>query len=237
MKLAKKLAPLYFLVLAGILTVVILADRTVTALAQTELETAARTIIIDAGHGGIDGGATSCTGVLESRINLEIALRLEALLQFLGMETKMMRTTDISIYTTGDSIAAQKVSDLKERVRIANETEGAILVSIHQNTFSDSRYGGAQVFYPPKGEGKHLAESLQTSLIATLNPGSRRLAKQAAGVYLMEHIQCPGILVECGFLSNPEEEALLRSADYQQKLCCVIASCVSSFALDGQTND
>lgn len=229
--------PYYLLVVLLFIGFAHSGSNAVTVLNEARPVKRSSCIVIDAGHGGIDGGATSCTGVLESRINLEIALRLEALLQFLGMETKMMRTTDVSIYTTGDSIAAQKVSDLKERVRIANETEGAILVSIHQNTFSDSRYGGAQVFYPPKGEGKHLAESLQASLIATLNPGSRRLAKQAAGVYLMEHIQCPGILVECGFLSNPEEEALLRSADYQQKLCCVIASCVSSFALDGQTND
>jgi N-acetylmuramoyl-L-alanine amidase len=194
-------------------------------------------IVIDAGHGGIDGGATSCTGALESGINLEIALRLEALLQLLGMNTKMIRTKDVSIYTSGNSIAAQKVSDLKERVRIANETDGAILISIHQNTFSDSRYDGAQVFYPPAGEGQYLAEALQKSLIATLNSGSRRSPKRAAGVYLMEHIQCPGILIECGFLSNPQEEAKLRSPEYQKKLCCVIAANVVSFALDRQTND
>ena len=108
-------------------------------------------------------------------------------------------------------------------------------MSIHQNHFGDSRYSGPQVFFADGGED--LAKAAQEALTAVLAPGSKRASKPASGVYLMEHIQCPGILVECGFLSNPEEEALLRSADYQQKLCCVIASCISSFALDGQTND
>ena len=186
-------------------------------------------VIIDAGHGGIDGGATSCTGVLESRINLQIALRLEALLQLLGMDTVMIRTTDTSVYTEGNTIAAQKVSDIKERIRIVQETENAILVSIHQNTFSDARYGGAQVFYTDNAQSKLLANSLQQSLIETLNPGSKRKCKKADGIYLMQHIDKVGILLECGFLSNPQEEAKLRSDEYQKKLCCVIASSISGY--------
>lgn len=234
MKLAKKLAPLYFLVLAGILSVVILADRTVTALAQTELGTAGRTIIIDAGHGGIDGGATSCTGVLESQLNLEIALRLDDLMRLLGHRTLMIRTTDKSVYTSGATIAAQKVSDLKERVRMVNETENAVLISIHQNIFSDSKYAGAQVFYANDEDSRKIAGQLQENLIRILNTGSNRTCKKADGVYLMEHIQNPGILVECGFLSNVAEEASLRSADYQQKLCSVIAATVSSHLGEGK---
>ena len=93
------------------------------------------TVIIDAGHGGIDGGATSCTGVLESNINLEIALRLEDLFHLLGIPTKMIRRTDRSVYTQGNSIAAQKVSDLKNRVNTINSTPNAVLISIHQNYF------------------------------------------------------------------------------------------------------
>ena len=186
------------------------------------------TVIIDAGHGGVDGGATSCTGKLESAFNLEIALRLNDLMQLLGMHTAMIRTTDISVYTQGETIAAKKVSDLKERVKIVNETENALLVSIHQNTFSDGRYGGAQVFYGTKGEGQQLAEQLQNAFCATVNPGSNRRCKKAEGIYLMEHIDTTGVLIECGFLSNAEEEAKLRSADYQKKLCCVIASTVSN---------
>jgi N-acetylmuramoyl-L-alanine amidase len=229
--------PYYLLVVLLFIGFAHSGSNAVTVLNEARPVKRSSCIVIDAGHGGIDGGATSCTGVLESRINLEIALRLEALLQFLGMETKMMRTTDVSIYTSGSTIAAQKLSDLNERVRIANETQGAILISIHQNTFSDSRYGGAQIFYPAAGEGRSLAEAMQASLIATLNPGSRRIAKKATGVYLMEHIQCPGVLIECGFLSNPEEEARLRDPEYQKKLCCVMAASVTTFALDRQTND
>lgn len=189
-------------------------------------------IIIDAGHGGVDGGATSCTGKLESAFNLEIAQRLDDLFHLLGFHTYMIRTTDISVYTKGETIAQKKVSDLKERVRICNETENAVLLSIHQNNFSDSRYSGAQVFYAPTKDSDSLAKALQDSFKSTVNPGSNRQTKKADGVYLMEHIDCTGILVECGFLSNPQEEAKLRSEEYQKKLCSVIAATVSNF-LDG----
>lgn len=212
-------------------------SQAVTTLGESAPVPREHTIIIDAGHGGIDGGATSCTGILESTINLQIALRLDDLMHFLGYQTYMIRTTDTSIYTQGNTIAAQKVSDLKERVRIVNETEDAILISIHQNTFSDSRYGGAQVFYPKTDGSKELASAMQGALITIANPDSKRVCKKADGVYLMEHIEQTGILIECGFLSNPEEEALLRSADYQKKLCGIIAATVGSFLLDCQTND
>ena len=114
--------------------------------------------------------------------------------------------------------------------------DGKIVVSIHQNTFSDSRYSGAQVFYAGEGS-RGLAERLQTAFVQNLDPTSRRLSKQATGVFLMEHIERPGVLVECGFLSNHQEEARLRDPGYQKKLCCVIAASLSAFALDGQTND
>ena len=212
-------------------------SQAVTTLGESAPVAREHTIIIDAGHGGIDGGATSCTGILESTINLQIALRLDDLMHFLGYQTYMIRTTDTSIYTQGNTIAAQKVSDLKERVRIVNETEDAILISIHQNTFSDSRYGGAQVFYPKTDGSKELASAMQGAMITIANPDSKKKKKKADGVYLMEHIEQTGILIECGFLSNPEEEALLRSADYQKKLCGIIAATVGSFLLDCQTND
>lgn len=187
------------------------------------------TIIIDPGHGGEDGGATSCSGILESKYNLEISLRLNDLFHLLGFRTQMIRTTDRSVYTSGETIAAKKVSDLRQRVKIVNETEDALLISIHQNTFSDSRYSGAQVFYGPEGEGQRLASELQDAFCSSINPGSNRKSKKADGIYLMQHINCTGVLIECGFLSNPEEEAKLRSDDYQKKICCVIASSVGTF--------
>ena len=220
--------PFYLLVVIVFLGIAHMGSNTITTLHQQRVVEREHRIVIDAGHGGIDGGATSCTGVLESHINLEIALRLEDVFHLLGYDTVMIRRTDESIYTQGNTIASQKVSDLKERVRIANETPGAILISLHQNTFSDSRYKGAQVFYSGNDKSRSIAQSMQQNLIQILNPGSQRKAKSAKGVYLIEHITCPGVLIECGFLTNQEEEALLRSKDYQIKLCAVIAATISS---------
>lgn len=186
-------------------------------------------IIIDAGHGGVDGGATSCTGVLESNLNLQIALRLNDLLHLLGYQTRMIRTEDISVYTSGTTIAQKKVSDLKERVRIINNTDKALLISIHQNIFQDSQYSGAQVFYANTQGSAELAKSLQNNFRNTLDPSNQRHEKKSSGVYLMEHINCTGILVECGFLSNPVEEAKLRDEDYQKKISAVIVSVISHF--------
>lgn len=204
-------------------------SRAVTVFTENTPPVRSHTIIIDPGHGGVDGGATSCTGVLESKFNLEISLRLGDLLRFLGRNVRLIRTADISVYREGETIARKKMSDLKERVRMVNETENALLLSIHQNTFPDGQYSGGQVFYAGTKGSQALAKALQTDFIRYLNPGSRRLEKKSSGVYLMEHIRCPGILIECGFLSNPEEEAKLRSKEYQQKLCAVIACRVSEY--------
>ena len=221
--------PYYLLLVILLIGIAAGSSQIVTVLAGKEIVHREHCITIDAGHGGVDGGATSCTGVLESQINLEIALRLEDLMHLLGYKTVMIRKTDISVYTKGETIAAKKVSDLKERVRIVNETDGAVLVSIHQNTFSDSRYGGAQVFYPGTDGSRQLADAMQKAFISMLNPGSKRQPKRGEGIYLLEHIEKPGVLIECGFLSNPEEEAKLRSEHYQKQLCCVIAATVSNF--------
>lgn len=219
----------YCIIIAGVLLAAHWGSRAVTVIAENIPIEREHCIIIDAGHGGVDGGATSCAGILESAYNLDIALRLNDLFHLLGYDTRMIRTTDISVYTKGESIAQKKISDLKERVRISNETENALLLSIHQNNFSDSRYSGAQIFYSGTEGSAALARHLQTEMIRTLNPGSNRKSKKSDGVYLMEHIACTGILIECGFLSNVQEEALLRSKEYQQKLCCVIASTVDSY--------
>lgn len=221
--------PMYLLTFAITLFAVTAASHAVTVIAQNEPIARFHVIVIDAGHGGEDGGATSCTGVPESQLNLQISLRLEALLHLLGYETKMIRTSDISIYTEGTTIAAKKASDLRNRVKIVNQTENALLLSIHQNLFPDSRYSGAQVFYSKAEESKELAQMLQTAFVSTINPGSNRKCKPSTGVYLMEHIQNPGILVECGFLSNPEEEAKLRTEAYQKQICCVIAGTVAQY--------
>lgn len=223
------LLPINTLIIIGLFIVTIGGSRAVTVLSENTAVTGRKTVVIDAGHGGVDGGATSCTGVLESQFNLEISLKLNDLMNLLGINTVMIRNTDCSVYTEGETIAQKKVSDLKERVRIVNSTENCILVSIHQNLFSDGKYSGAQVFYAPTEGSQKLAGSMQTSFKNTVNLSSHRQEKKADSIYLMQHINCPGVLVECGFLSNPQEEYLLRTKTYQQKVCCVIACSVSNY--------
>ena len=227
----------YYLFCAATMALMILCawwgSRAVSVISETLPFERTHCVVIDPGHGGEDGGATSCTGRLESEYNLAISRRLDDLLHLLGYRTRMTRTSDVSIYTTGDTIARKKISDLKERVRIVNETDQALLVSIHQNQFSDARYSGAQVFYAKTGKSKELGEKLQASLVETLNPGSNRKSKPISGVYLMENIRCTGVLIECGFLSNPKEEARLRDSEYQKKLCCVIAATVGQHLSNG----
>lgn len=204
-------------------------SRVVTVISEELPFVRKHCIVIDPGHGGEDGGAVSCTGRMESEYNLVISRRLDDLLHLLGYRTRMTRTSDVSIYTTGNTLAQKKVSDLKERVRIVNETGNALLVSIHQNQFSDSRYSGAQVFYAKTAGSKDLGQKLQAELVAALNPDSNRKSKPVSGVYLLENIPCAGVLVECGFLSNPQEEAMLRNTDYQKKLCCVLAATLHQY--------
>lgn len=217
---------LYLIVAVIAVLLVAGGSRIITTMAEAQPIQRTQIIVIDAGHGGEDGGAVSCTGVYESQINLEIALRLNALCHLLGFETRMIRCTDVSVYTQGGTLAAKKASDLKNRVQMVNSMENGILISIHQNTFSDSRYSGAQVFYAHTSGSMELARQVQQQITA-IDPQNHRRVKPANHVYLMQHIQRPGILVECGFLSNPQEEAKLRSAEFQKKLCAAIVSTLS----------
>lgn len=219
----------YCLVVGLFLLGVLLGNQTVATISEMIPMERLHRIVIDPGHGGEDGGAVSCTGRNESVFNLQIALRLNDLLHLIGYDTIMIRTTDTAVYTSGNTIAQKKVSDLRQRVRIVEQTGSPVLISIHQNTFPEGKYSGAQVFYSGAPESRTLAEQLQTGLVEALNPGSSRKAKQGKGIFLLERIHAPGVLVECGFLSNIREEELLRTADYQKKLCCVISSCLSQY--------
>lgn len=223
----KKSVGFYLFVCAVVIMGAMLLSRAGSAVAVLSSEVStAPIVVIDAGHGGEDGGAISVTGVRESTLNLEISQRLNDLLHFLGIQTKMIRTEDISVYTEGETIAQKKVSDIHNRVAMVEQTPNAVLVSIHQNQFSESQYRGAQVFYAQGSQ--ELAELLQSELAEQVDPKNHRECKQAKGIYLLEHISCPAVLVECGFLSNPAEEALLRDEAYQKKLASVIACTLAS---------
>jgi len=184
-----------------------------------------KTLIIDAGHGGEDGGAVSANGTVESRINLDIALRLNALAGLCGMNSFLLRDSDISLHDVGcETIRQKKVSDLHNRVKMIEETNDAVLISIHQNIFQNSKYRGAQVFIGKNQTSPVFAQIMQDT-ISQLDPSNKRVpAPIPKSVYLMNHISCPAILVECGFLSNPEEEALLQTSNYQTKLAMAMTS-------------
>ena len=196
------------------------------------------TLVIDAGHGGEDGGAVSVTGAPESQINLAIALKLEDILALYGFAPEMMRREDISLHdNSAETLREKKVSDLHNRVAFLSQLEQPFLISIHQNSYPQPQYYGAQVFYAPTQGSQEFAEHVQKKLIAALAPKNSRSAKQIPDtVYLMNHLSCPAILVECGFLTNPAEEALLRQDTYQRKFAAVLASTVLTWPNE-TTND
>ena len=227
----RRYAHVYLYVAAFFLGISALLRHSVETAGLSEPFFSRQVVVIDAGHGGEDGGTTGVSGTAEDEVNLQIALRLEAILSLMGCQTELTRRDGGSLSTEGETIRARKQSDLRNRVEIANRYPGAILVSIHQNHFPDPKYDGAQVFYT--ADTQALAESMQTALVKSLSPGSRRTAKQARGIYLMEHIDCPGLLVECGFLSNPTEEQKLQRPDYQKKLATVMATVLAQY-MDGQ---
>ena len=226
--------PIYILVLCAMIAGAFTYSHAVTTSAESELLSNRHVVILDAGHGGIDGGATSVSGILESQINLEITLRLNDLMHLLGIKTILIRHGDYSVHTSGTTIAQKKVSDLKERVRIVNGTPKGFLISIHQNYFQDGRYFGPQVFYGSNEGSKTIATELQNALNNDLLPQTKRNSKASKGIYLMENIHVDGILVECGFISNYQEEQRLLSPDYQKKLCCVIATAGAQYLYQRQ---
>ena len=188
---------------------------------------AARVVVIDAGHGGADGGAVAEDGTREAAINLAVARRLEAVCIFLGAETVMVRREDVSIHSSGvEGLRDQKVSDIHNRVDLVNRTEDAVLISIHQNSLPQvPSVHGAQVFYNSAEAAAGLAAAVQAALNQAINPGNEKQERAiGSSVYLMEHIHAPGILVECGFLSNPQETQSLKAEDYQTKLALTIAA-------------
>lgn len=182
-----------------------------------------RIIVLDAGHGGADGGASGSDGTRECDLNLAITLKTDAVLGLLGEETLLLRSTDTDLSSSdAKSISQKKVSDIRRRVELTNSQPGAILVSIHCNTYSQEKYHGAQVFYT--GGAKEFGETMQLALKNGVDPSNARMAKAVSpDVYLMNHIKVPGILVECGFLTNQEELTNLKDPDYQTRLAVTIA--------------
>lgn len=178
-------------------------------------------IVIDPGHGGMDGGAVGADKIVEKDINLAISLCMRDMFVASGFQVVMTRETDISIHDEGvTGTRKQKVSDLHNRLNLVNQYPGGVFISIHQNKFGDSRSQGAQVFYGPQNEqSEKLADILQKNFVEDLQPNNNRKYKKAGkNLYLMYNAQYPSVLLECGFLSNPQEAHQLIDPDYQSKV-------------------
>lgn len=190
-------------------------------------------IIIDAGHGGFDGGAVANDGTVEKNINLSISKYLQEYLTLFGLQTVMIRETDTSVENDGlTSIREKKSSDLHNRMKIMEETDNALYISIHQNKYPIEKYSGTQVFYSPKtsAESSLLAQSIQDSIVNTLQKGNTRQIKECGtSVYLMYNAVKPAVLVECGFLSNYEETEKLKTPEYQKKIAFCIAIGIQNY--------
>ncbi len=195
------------------------------------------TVVIDAGHGEPDGGATGITGSSENEINLEISKKLSAKLKEKCYNVIMTRETLSGIYSEGDSIREKKLSDMHLREDIINSSDGDVFLSIHMNSFSDSSVSGAQVFYSENmEESKLLAEKIREKIIPLYEKNDRILKSAPDGVYLMKKAKIPACLIECGFLSNAENEALLLSDEYQEEIAGAICLGVEEY-FKGDTNE
>lgn len=187
-------------------------------------------LVIDPGHGGMDGGAASADGTVEAQVNLAVGLRLEETARLLGVETVMTRREDVSLHDeSAGTVRQKKVSDLKNRVAQANGISGGVLVSLHQNSLPQvPTVHGAQVFYGAAEGSQALAETVQAALNETINDRAKEVKAGSSGVYLLEKAEIPAILVECGFLSNPDETALLNTQVHQTRLALTILAAVLS---------
>ena len=185
-----------------------------------------KTVIVDAGHGGDDGGAIGIDGTVEKDINLDISLKLEKILKFYGFNVIMTRTEDVMTCDDGlDSLRKRKVSDIHNRFDLMGKNPDAVFISVHQNKFEDTSQHGTQVFYSGNNEkSKVLAEAIQTSITSAVQPENGRVVKKSgSGIYLLSHAKIPAVLVECGFISNPDEVKKLKDESYRMKLAILIA--------------
>jgi len=188
-------------------------------------------VIIDAGHGGEDGGAQSADGISEKDINLAIAKYLKEYLALSDVNAVMTRTDDRLLYEP-DQSAHKKFHDVRNRVKFAESYEDPIFVSIHQNKFPIEKYHGLQVYYSKHNSGsKELAEDIQENARIMLDPDNQRKAKvTGSSIYIMNNLDVPAVLVECGFLSNPSEAEKLTESEYQKKIAFVIFTSITRFA-------
>lgn len=192
------------------------------------------TIIIDAGHGGEDGGAVAFDGTYEKDINLQIATKLNEFLSLLGYNTHMVRTEDLALHNDGlDTIRARKNSDLKNRLKLMDIYKQCYYVSIHQNKYDDSNIWGAQVFYSPNNsQSKELAEILQATIINNLqHENHRKIKPSGTNIFILYKAIKPAVMIECGFVSNANDLYNLKDNLYQNKLAFTISQAIVNYKI------
>lgn len=222
----KKYLSLFFLVLiylASLLTTEesVKVMKNIFTEGEEKVEAGQLVIVIDPGHGGRDPGKVGVNDILEKDINLSIAFKLKNLLELNDIKVIMTREEDIGLYAETDR--NKKNADLNKRIDIVHSSEADLAISIHQNSYTEEYVRGAQVFYHKQSEeGKRLAELLQEQLKETLADGNHRKAKSNNDYYMLRKTQCPLVIVECGYMSNYQESALLADDDYQEKLAWAI---------------
>ena len=183
------------------------------------------TVILDAGHGGEDGGASSADGLLEKDLNLALALEMRDILVANGVNVILTRDTDTLLYDRNvDFHGRKKMLDMAARLKIAEETENPVFVSLHMNTYPLSTCQGVQVWYSENNDASfELAKTIQSTTKELLqNENDRPVKRSGSSIYLLHHLECPAVLVECGFLSSPEEAALLGEENYRQQLALTL---------------
>ena len=217
--LKRAAVPLFLVLMVCAVSVFFYAEERAVAVSSTKGKSQ-RVVIIDAGHGGFDGGAVASDGTVEKDINLNIALTLQTLLKQNGFCVIMTRQTDVSTEDTESTeISFKKRSDLKNRLQLMKDYPDAIFVSIHLNKFTTSSAFGSQVFYSDSHEAEVLGDCIQRSIVALLQPENMRVNKKTtSGTYLLYNATVPAVLVECGFLSNKDDLEKLKQTDYQNKL-------------------
>lgn len=220
----KKHFDIIFLVIVFV-TLVLISPKGINTVKNvmnhSKSEPAKKVVVIDAGHGGRDPGKIGVNNVLEKDINLAIAMKLKTFLELNDLEVIMTRTEDMGHYSESDS--NKKMADLRKRVSMIEESNPIVAVSIHQNSFEQKKYKGAQVFYHSKStDGKALAEVVQAQIKETVKDDNNRKAKANSDYYLLKKSSCPLIIVECGFLSNDQEAKLLADEAYQEKMAWAI---------------
>ncbi|MBR0490863.1 MAG: N-acetylmuramoyl-L-alanine amidase [Clostridia bacterium] len=195
------------------------------------LPVSGKTVILDAGHGVPDEGAQSSNGTTEAESNLKIALKVQNLLEQSGCTVLLTRSDENAIYDIDSKTLKQKkISDIHNRVKIGNESSADAFVSIHLNKIPQSQYYGWQTFYKDgNADGKKLAAAIQNSLNNAIDKENNRVSKTIDNVYIIKHIEIPTTIVECGFLSNPEEEKQLLDDDYQNRLAWGIYSGIINY--------